>query len=76
MVARVAPKGAAGMSIKKLLLAVVMLAAGVAIVLVVLPAMGITIPAAIMQIFWIVLLAVVACLAIIIIFQWWSSIPP
>jgi hypothetical protein len=63
------------MSMLKIFIAIILIAAGCAILFVALPAMGITLPGWATQIFVIVLVAAVACIALIFLFQWWQKLP-
>lgn len=63
------------MSTLKIFIAVILIAAGIAICLVALPAMGVAVPSAIVNILWIVLIAAVACVALVFLWRWWSTLP-
>lgn len=63
------------MSPLKVFIAIIIIAAAIAICYVALPAMGVAVPSAIVNILWIVLIAVVAVLALIFIFKWWNTLP-
>ena len=63
------------MSFPKLLIAIVLICAGIAIVLLALPAMGVVVPPVFMSMFWVVLVAAFACVCILFLARWWSSIP-
>ncbi len=63
------------MSTLKIFIAVILIGAAIAICMVALPAMGIAIPTAIVNILWIVLIAAVAILAIIFLYKWWNTLP-
>ncbi len=63
------------MSMLKICIAIVLIAAAVGIVLVALPAMGITLPDWVWKMLTICLVAAVACAALIFIFSWWKKLP-
>jgi|HubBroStandDraft_2_1064218.scaffolds.fasta_scaffold109510_4 hypothetical protein len=63
------------MSAGKIIIAIILIGAAIAILLVALPAMGITLPPAVWTIFGIVIIAAAACVAITFLWRWWSQMP-